>query len=90
MSAETRSLKQQIRFLRKFLAAGNFSSSLGDAVLEAIKHGRQYLFLLCKRIQRQARQDLSQYIAKTASKLDRALFCNQPDEVWKIIKPGQF
>ena len=86
MSAETRSLKQQLRFLRNFLAAGNFSSTLGDAILDAIKHGRHYLFLMCKRIQRLARHDLSQYIAKLANKLDRSLFRNQPDEAWKIIK----
>ena len=86
MSAESRSLKQQIRFLRTSLVADTLSDAHKHAVSEALKHCRQLLLLLCKGICKQARRDLSQYIVNVASKLDQAFFRNQPDEAWKVIK----
>jgi hypothetical protein len=85
-AAETRSLKQQIRYLRTFIQLGNFSNVSKPEVLQAITDLSAYLTLLCKKVGRQSRHDLSKYIVSVASELEGSLFKNQPELAWKILK----
>ena len=48
--AETRSLKQQLRFLRQLRASGDFSSFPLAAIADAINHSHCYLKLLSRQV----------------------------------------
>ena len=84
--AENRSLKQQLRYLRKFRAAGDFSNVPANLVISAIEQGQHYLKLLNQHISKLSANDLFQYILQMAEKLNLASLKVQPDEAWKILK----
>ena len=86
LSAEFRSFKQQVRYLRTCLGSFSFSLTHVQQIESAIQHISHLLRLLNKQLKMRSAADMANYIHNISKELNASLFCNQPDVAWKILK----
>ena len=84
--AESRPLKQQVRFLRKYVSNSDLVQAPLPLLNAAIDHISKDLRSLSTHIKPRSNEDMFKYIYTLAKDLNSPCFRNQPDVAWKVLK----